>query len=82
MFASVEHVRDDLARVECCVPFRPVAEYKAFEENNLKNGSDDKRDVDENARSRSLAGIGGWEDESREDDPEADSDEQEGALND
>ena len=68
--------------MERCVSFRPVAEHKAFKENDLKNGSDDKRDVNENTRGCSLAGIGGWEDESREDDPEADSDEQEGALDD
>lgn len=65
-----------------CVSFGAIAEHEAFEENDLKNGSNDKREVNENARGRSPANTGGRKDESGEDDPKADGDEQEGALGD
>jgi len=80
LFASDERVRDDLAWVQCCVPFGAIAEHESFEEYDLNDGTNDKRDVNKNARGRSSTGFGGREDEFGEDDPEADSDEQKGAL--
>jgi len=68
--------------VECCVSFCAIAEHEAFEENHLNDGTDDKREVNENARGRIPTDFGGREDESGEDDPEADSDEQKGTLGD
>lgn len=63
-----------------CVSFGAITEYKTFEEHALKNGADDKREVNESARGRSPTDGGGREDERGEDDPEADGEEQEGAL--
>ena len=66
--------------MERCVSFGTIAEYEALEENDLKNGGNDKREVNENACCRSLIDVGGRKDELGEDDPEADSDEQKGTL--
>jgi len=80
LFTSVEHVRDDLTRVKRGISFGAVAEDEALEEDDLKNGADDKGEVNENTRGRSSTGVGGRENEPGEDNPEANGDEQEGTL--
>jgi hypothetical protein len=82
LFASVEPVRDNLAGMKRRVSFGPIAEDEALEQDDLENGANDKRDVNEDGRGRSPADVGGWKDESGEDDPEADGGEEQGSLGD
>ena len=69
MFASVEQVRNDFARVQHRVSFGAIPEYKALEQDDLKEGPNDETSVDENAHAHLSTDTGGWKDQLDEDDP-------------
>lgn len=69
MFASVEHVRDDFTGVQHCVSFGAIPEYKAFEQDGLKDGGNDEGEVNEDTGGHVATSVGRWKDEFGEDDP-------------